>query len=311
MQRNNPERIGAGVNFAGKTAVVTGGASGIGRGIVEALLEVGAKVVIADIEQAALDRAVRELRGMGEVVGCATDITNGESVEKLADYVYSTFGRCNLLVSNAGVSSGQGNIWEAHEDDFHWVFEVNVLGLLNVVRKFVPRMIAEGSGGWIVGTSSGDGGIAPSPRNAVYSASKAAMTTLLESLANQLAEAKADIGVSVLYPSGGLLRTNMWSSVRNRPERFANAEAKAGFADFDEFLSWLESSGRSVPQLDPTEFGRFMLAEVHKGEFIIAHERSAIAELLHERADAFAQAELPPNIGYGLSALRQGLSSRD
>lgn len=311
MQGNNLENIVGGADFAGKIAVVTGGASGIGRGIVEALLEAGAKVVIADIEQSALDRAVLELSGLGEVAGCATDITSGESVVALADYVYSRFGRCNLLVSNAGVSSGHGNIWEANEDDFHWVFQVNVLGLLNVVQTFVPRMIAEGSAGWVVGTSSGDGGIAPSPRNAVYSASKAAMTTLLESLANQLAEAKADIGVSVLYPSGGLMRTNMWSSVRNRPERFAKAESQAGFSDFDEFLSWLESSGRSVQQLDPTEFGRFMLGEVLKGEFIIAHERPEIAELLHARADAFAQAGLPPNIGYGLSARRQGLSSRD
>ena len=133
---------------SGKVAVVTGGANGIGRGIVEALLDEGARVVIVDIEQPVLDRSVAELAARGEVSGIVTDVSDPASVDALADAVFDRYGACHLLFNNAGVTSGGGGLpWEQEPNDWRWCFGVNVFGVANGVLAFVPRMIAVGRGG--------------------------------------------------------------------------------------------------------------------------------------------------------------------
>src|SRR5579871_3570887 len=174
-------------DFTGKVAVVTGGANGIGRGIVEALLDEGARVVIADIETPVLEQTVSELRERGEVVGIQTDVSDYDSVEALAEAVFDRYGACHLLFNNAGVTSGGGGLpWEQEPNDWKWCFGVNVFGVANGMLAFVPRMIESGEAGVVVNTSSGDGGIAPVPYASVYAASKAAISCLTESLAHQL-----------------------------------------------------------------------------------------------------------------------------
>src|SRR5579872_2848064 len=123
----------------GKVAVVTGGAGGIGRGIVEALLEKGAKVVIADIEEPVLDKVVGELAERGEVSGVRTDVSDYASVEALAEATYERHGACHLLFNNAGVTSGGGGKpWEQEPNDWRWCFQVNVFGTAHGVLAFVP-----------------------------------------------------------------------------------------------------------------------------------------------------------------------------
>src|SRR5882672_9528989 len=203
---------------SGNVAVVTGGANGIGRGIVEALLDEGARVVIADIEQPVLDRAVTELATRGDVSGVVTDVSDPASVDALADAVFDRYGACHLLFNNAGVTSGGGGLpWEQEPNDWRWCFGVNVFGVANGVLAFVPRMIASGQDGVIVNTSSGDGGIAPVPYASVYAASKAAISCFTESLAHQLADTGTKLRASVFYPSGGLMDTGLWTAQRNRP----------------------------------------------------------------------------------------------
>src|ERR1700682_4711313 len=151
-------------DLRGLVAVVTGGAGGIGRGIVEALLEEGVKVVIADIEQPVLDRTVAELAPRGEVTGVRTDVADFDSVDPPARLVFDRYGRCNLLFNNAGVTSGGGGKpWEQEANDWRWCFSVNVFGVANGMLSFVPRMIESGQPGVVVNTSSMDGGIAPVP----------------------------------------------------------------------------------------------------------------------------------------------------
>ena len=163
-------------DLSGRTAVVTGGANGIGRAIVEALLDEGASVVIADIEAPVLEATVTDLAERGQVIGVRTDVSDPDSVEALADAVYERFGACHLLFNNAGVTSGGGGKpWEQEYNDFRWCFGVNVFGSANGVAAFVPRMIASGEPGRVINTSSGDGGFAPVPRASVYAASKAAV----------------------------------------------------------------------------------------------------------------------------------------
>jgi len=167
----------------GMVAVVTGGAGGIGRGIAGALLRRGATVVIADVETGAIDAAVADLAPLGAVSGHRTDISDDGSVAELAEHVYATHGRCNLLYNNAGVTSGGGGKpWQQEPNDWRWCFGVNVFGTAFCTSEFVPRMIEGGEPGQIINTSSGDGGFAPVPIASVYAASKAAVSCFTEAL---------------------------------------------------------------------------------------------------------------------------------
>ncbi len=290
-------------DLSGRTAVVTGGANGIGRAIVEALLDEGASVVIADIEAPVLDATVAELSERGPVIGVRTDVSDPEAVEALADTVYERFGACHLLFNNAGVTSGGGGKpWEQEYNDFRWCFGVNVFGSANGVAAFVPRMIASGEPGRVVNTSSGDGGFAPVPRASVYAASKAAVSCFTEALAHNLISEDTNVRASVFYPSGGLMDTGLFTANRNRPDELARKGAGTGRRSmtFEELKAAMEKSGREVPVADLAELGRFVIAGVKAGDFIIAHGLADTADLLHRRADAIGRAELPPHHNMGV-----------
>ena len=282
----------------GKVAVVTGGANGIGRGIVEALLDEGTRVVIADVEQPVLDRSVAELADRGEVTGVATDVSDFAAVDALADAVFAQHGACHLLFNNAGVTSGGGGLpWEQEPNDWKWCFSVNVFGVANGVLAFVPRMIASGEPGIVVNTSSGDGGIAPVPYASVYAASKAAISCFTEALAHQLADNGTNLRAAVFYPSGGMLDTGLWTAQRNRPVELARVKERAPgpvptFADFRERLA---AMGHNVDLMDLNELGRFAVQGVKDGRYVIGYKLDEAGTLLHARADAIAQARLPPH----------------
>ncbi|HEY3842149.1 MAG TPA: SDR family NAD(P)-dependent oxidoreductase [Acidimicrobiales bacterium] len=283
--------------LSGKVAVVTGGAAGIGRGIVEALLDEGARVVIADVEQPVLDAALIELAALGEVRGVVTDVSSPASVEALAEDVFDREGACHLLFNNAGVTSGGGGRpWEQEPNDWTWCFSVNVFGVANGMLSFVPRMIESGEPGVIVNTSSMDGGIAPVPYASVYASSKAAISCLSEALAHQLVAAETQLRAAVFYPSGGLLDTGLWTAQRNRPAGLARVKPRppAPGTTFEEFKAHLTASGRSAELMDLRELGRFAVEGVKRGDFIIGHGLEEAAAMLHRRADAIGQGLLPP-----------------
>ena len=281
-----------------KVAVVTGGAAGIGRGIVEALLEEGARVVIADIEAPVLERTVEDLRPRGDVRGVVTDVSDYDSVQALADTVFSAYGACHVLWNNAGVTSGGGgNPWDQESNDWRWCFSVNVFGAAHGVLAFVPRMIEAGAAGVVVTTSSGDGGIAPVPYASVYASSKAAISCFTEALAHQFAAQKTNLRAAVFYPSGGLLETGLWEAQRNRPAALARRKPRppAPGTTFAEFKAALAAAGRPTDTVDLAELGRFAVQGVKEGRYVIGHNLDAAGRLLHARADAIARGELPPS----------------
>jgi NAD(P)-dependent dehydrogenase (short-subunit alcohol dehydrogenase family) len=289
--------------LAGKVAVVTGGASGVGRGLVEALLEERARVVVADVEKPALDATVDALSHRGEISGVPTDVSSFESVEALAAGVFARYGACNLLFNNAGVTSGGGGKpWEQESNDWKWCFGVNVFGVANGALAFVPRMIESGEPGVIINTSSGDGGIAPVPFASVYASSKAAVTCFTEALAHQLVAAGTKLRAAVFYPSGGLLDTGLWTAQRNRPAELARQKPRpaAPGTTFAEFKDLMEQAGREVNIVDVVELGRFALQGVKEGKFVIGHDLERAGELLHARADAIAEGHLPPTMAEAL-----------
>jgi NAD(P)-dependent dehydrogenase (short-subunit alcohol dehydrogenase family) len=285
--------------LSGKVAVVTGGAGGIGRGIVEALLEEGVRVVIGDVEAPVLEATVAELADRGEVRGVRTDVSDPASFEALADDVFGNEGACHLLFNNAGVTSGGGGKpWEQEANDWRWCFSVNVFGTANGVLSFVPRMIESGEPGVVVNTSSGDGGIAPVPYASVYASSKAAVTCFTEALAHQFASGETNLTAAVFYPGGGLLDTGLWTAQRNRPDELARQKERAAApgTTFAEFREQLAAAGRPTDVVDLPELGRFVVAGVKAGKFIIGHDLDRAGKLLHARADAIAEGQLPPNM---------------
>jgi NAD(P)-dependent dehydrogenase (short-subunit alcohol dehydrogenase family) len=285
-------------DLQGKVAVVTGGAAGIGRGLVEGLLEEGVRVVIADIEAPVLERTVQELGTTGDVRGVVTDVSDYASVEALATTVFDQYGACHILWNNAGVTSGGGgNPWDQEPNDWRWCFGVNVFGASNGVLAFVPRMIESGESGVVVMTSSGDGGIAPVPYASVYASSKAALSCFTEALAHQLVSQKTNLRACIFYPSGGLLETGLWEAQRNRPAKLERTKPRppAPGTTFAEFKAALAAAGRSTATVDLTELGRFAVRGVREGRFVIAHNLDAAGRLLHARADAIARGALPPS----------------
>ena len=281
-------------------AVVTGGASGIGKGIVGALLRHGAKVVIADIEQSAIDETVAEMSAHGDVTGIRTDITDEASVKALADAVYERHGKVNLLYNNAGVpSGGGGNPWQQEPNDWRWCFGVNVFGTAICTSEFVPRMIEGGHPGQVVNTSSGDGGFAPVPTASVYAASKAAVSCFTEALHHNLESEGTQLRASVFYPAGGLQRTGLFTAQRNRPEHLQRVGEGTGrkSMSFDEMKALLERSGRDVKEADLDAQGDMVVNNTVARTYIITNDLRDTVDLLHRRADAIGRLEVPPHHG--------------
>ncbi len=200
--------------WAEKVAVVTGGASGIGLALARGLVRRGVKVVLADIEEAALEAAAQELRSLGGAVACRrTDVSDFVQMQQLADFCEKTFGHVHLLFNNAGVLI-MGPTWELNVDDWRWVFGVNVDGVIHGIKAFVPRMLAHGEEAYVVNTGSlacfsGHGDYAP------YSASKAAVLSISQSFYSEMRAMMTNIGVSIVCP--GVVQTRIHESWRNRP----------------------------------------------------------------------------------------------
>ena len=288
------------IQIDGTVAVVTGGAGGIGKGIVGALLRAGSSVVIADIEADTIEATVDEFSSLGPVSGVRTDITDEASVKALADQVYDQHGKVNLLYNNAGVTSGGGGKpWQQEPNDWRWCFGVNVFGTAICTSEFVPRMLEGGEPGQVINTSSGDGGFAPVPTASVYAASKAAVSCFTEALHHNLVSEETPLRASVFYPSGGLQRTGLFTASRNRPAELQRVGEGTGRKSmtFDEMKAMLEKGGREVVEADLDAQGDFVVSETAARRYIITLNLGDTVELLHRRADAIGRLDVPPHHG--------------
>jgi NAD(P)-dependent dehydrogenase (short-subunit alcohol dehydrogenase family) len=201
------------MELRGRTAVVTGAASGIGRALARRCAESGMRVVLADVEAAPLSEAARELEKQGaQALAVVTDVSRPDALEALAARAEDAFGAVHLVCNNAGVFAG-GLSYEAPLADYEWVFAVNVWGVLHGLRTFVPRLLAQGEGHVLITASMA--ALTATPFAAPYVMSKHAVLALAESLHLELRARSAPVGVSVVCPE--MMRTGIGESRRNQP----------------------------------------------------------------------------------------------
>ena len=251
------------IELAGRTAFVTGGASGIGFALGEVLAQAGMNVMLADIEGDALAVAVRRLSDLGlkNIRSVVCDVADLSSVEEAAAATYEAFGAVHVLCNNAGVVGGSG-IDDISAETWRWVLDVNLMGVLHGVRTFLPHMRRHGEGGHIVNTASMAGlnsGLGFSP----YSASKFAVVNMSEGLAMQLAP--FDIGVTVLCP--GFVQTRIWDSRRNRQERYGPAPALSPGSPAAKLASVLFDLNKTG--LDPLDVAKRTVAAIRQNELYV------------------------------------------
>jgi NAD(P)-dependent dehydrogenase (short-subunit alcohol dehydrogenase family) len=198
-----------------KVAVITGAASGIGKGLASQFAKEGMKLVLADIEERPLAETEQELRAQGaHTLAVVTDVSKSESVFTLADRAFETFGNVHVLCNNAGVAGGIGHVWEIQAQDWDWIMSVNFSGVLYGIQAFVPRMIAQNEEGVIINTTSVVG--LTTGTTSVYGITKHAITRLTEGLHYDLQAAGSKLKAALLVP--GATATNILFSDRNRPD---------------------------------------------------------------------------------------------
>ena len=225
-------------DLQGKVAVITGGASGIGRALAERAAAAGMRIVLGDIEEGPLKEAENELTAQGaEALGVVTDVADAASVHALRDRALDRFGAVHLVHNNAGVGLG-GPLWEVSEEDWRWILGVNLWGVIHGVATFVPLFVEQGEG-HVVNTASIAGLIA-APFLGPYNATKQAVVAVSETLFKDLQAVGAPVGVSVLCP--GWVQTRIAESDRNRPAWAPDHEV-GGAADLRSAVQGLVDGG--------------------------------------------------------------------
>ncbi|TQK68961.1 SDR family NAD(P)-dependent oxidoreductase [Nocardioides sp. SLBN-35] len=240
--------------FSGRTAVITGAGSGIGKGLAQHAASLGMKLVLADIDEDRLSAVASELPG--EVLSVVTDVADAAAVDRLAEAAFERFGSVELVVNNAGVMR-IGYSWAISAQDWDTAIDVNLRGVVNGVRAFVPRLVAQGTAAHVVNVAS-VGGFLPSPMMAPYTATKFAVLGLTESLAMELQMAQSPVKVSVVTP--GPVRSEIFAQ--------APATEDPALLGFHQYLAQ-QNVEEGIPG---DEYARIVLDAVAAGEYwVITH----------------------------------------
>jgi NAD(P)-dependent dehydrogenase (short-subunit alcohol dehydrogenase family) len=259
-------------DFKDKVVVITGGASGIGFAMAERFGRDGAKIVLGDIEQGALDKATGALNAKGiTAIGVQTDVTRYEALVELERRAVAAFGKVHILCNNAGVGALEDlPIWELPLNDWRWTLAVNVWGVIHGIKAFVPGMIAHGEHGHVINTSSGNGGLIVLPNTPIYATSKSAVSTITEALHYPLSGMNSKIHVSVLYPGPNIVASNIFTAARNRPSEFAREVPQVmPPITLDMIKQMAEAGGKKLDTTEPAEVAENVIEGLKSHKYYI------------------------------------------
>lgn len=283
--------------FKDKVAVITGAASGIGRGIANRAVKEGMKIVLADIEKETLSRTEQELKKSGaNVLSVVTDVSKLEDMENLAKITIDVYGKVHLLCNNAGVGI-PGFLWEYTLSDWKWVINVNLWGVIHGIRTFIPIMTKQNDDCHIVNTSSLAGLVSGGLDSGIYSVTKHGVVVLSEALNRELELIKSRIKVSVLCP--GYVRTRILDCERNRQLDYCDADYKPSYAKFIKNHPEYEISAKAAIQnlekgMSPDKVGEIVFQAIKNDIFYILTDshyifKKAVKNRLEGIINAFEQ----------------------
>ena len=285
-------------HFTDKLAVITGGGSGVGRSLAFALAEAGGRVLIADIDEAALEKTRAALEQAGaQAHAKVCDVTDQASLNALAACAFDELGGAHLVFANAGIAAGEaGPIWGYAENDWKWCFEVNFWGVVRTINAFMPRLAEQGEEAHFVITGSANGAFLVFPDQPVYTATKAAVQALTESLYYQCLNQQSPVKVHALFPGPNVVETGIFDSDRVRPERFEKpADAPdTGIRTAEDLRKLMEAFGVELKTTHPDEVARTALEGVRGDKFWILPLNPGTEATIKTRMDSILDRANPP-----------------
>lgn len=283
-------------DFHDRVAVITGGASGVGRCLADQLAALGAHIVLADIDAGRLETVADEIRTAhsAKVLPVRVDVTKEDSVEALADAAYAEFGAVHLLFNNAGVGLGeaQKKVWTLGLNDWRWGIDVNVLGVVHGIKSFVPRMLAGGQEGVVINTSSTNGGLRSLPNTPIYAATKAAVTSISEVLYQQLLKEGGKLRTAILFPGPHTVNTSIMASRLVRPADYAGDDAETGVA-YRTMQELVETTGLQLTLTEPEDVASFAIDGIKSGRFWLIPASEDNDMLIKRRTDEIIKRQDP------------------
>ena len=288
-------------DFNGKVAVITGGASGVGRSLAFALGRLGAKIAVGDVDKGAMEQVQSDLaaEGIAAIVE-SCDVTSLDSLNALGDAAEQAFGGIDLVFANAGIGAGEsGAMWDYSEKDWQWCLNVNLWGVINSIRAFMPRLVARNQEAHFVVTGSGNGAFLVYPDQPIYTASKAAVHAITENLHYQVQAAQSPVKVSALFPGPHVVDTGLFNSGRVRPEDLKKEVEgnESGISSVDDMKKMCAEFGIELETTHPDEVAAMAVEGLRSDAFWLLATTEDTDAKIRSRADMILNRDTPvPNM---------------
>lgn len=290
-------------DFNNKVAVITGGASGVGRSLAFSFGKRGAKVVIADVDKAALEATTSELQAEGiDAKGEFCDVTNQDSCNALVEAAMAHFGGIHLVFANAGIGAGEGGkMWEYSEKDWQWGFNVNMYGVINSINAFMPKLIEQNEEAHFVVTGSGNGAFLIMPDAPIYTATKAAVQAITENLHYQVQGMDTPVKVSALFPGPHVVETGIFNSDRVRPEEMERVSnvPDSGINSVEDMKRIMAEFNMELQTTHPDEVAEMAVKGIEDDKFWIKIMTDESVAKMRARLEMILKDETPTAQGLG------------
>ncbi len=287
-------------DFKNKVAVITGGASGVGRSIAFALGRQGAKVIIADVDKNALSQTCEALASENiEATAQYCDVSSAQSCEDLAQKALSTYDAIHLVFANAGVSAAEaGNMWEYSERDWQWTFNVNVWGVVNTINAFIPKLLEQNIEAHFAITGSRNGSLLIFPNIPIYTASKAAIHSITENLYHQVSAMDTPVKVHCLIPGPHVVETGLLNSERVRPPelKIENPREQTAAKSIEEMKRNAAEKGVELQTTHPDEVAEMVVEAIKNNQFWILETTPDTEERITNRAQDIIDQQPPRSL---------------